>query len=117
MTINIDQARELHELGVRKFADIYYHQLYSGEWSLNEDPSHVLVINSLPAYNAEELISMIKGHFDVIINKDKSVEINTWCDKFKGYDYFKANTLTEALANKLIYDIENRIVSIEEVNK
>lgn len=125
MTINLEQAKRLWELGVRKksrfvwftvYADNKYWDKILYEGKLTEDDLNAAE-TILPAYNAEELISMMQGDYEIRLNADKTVDITVWYERYKGYDYFKGNTLTEALCNKLIYDIENGIITPEEINK
>ena len=116
-TITLNQAKRLAELGVeRKINHGYY-------WRLSDDKLAwvcVLVIYSevkhgIPAYSAEELIKLLRAKEHI------QIEIYSHGDGFMFYQEGKEDiygaTLTEALCNKLIYDLENGITTIEEVNK
>lgn len=122
MTITLQQAKRLSELGVRKKAQFVWFTVYADnkywdkilyEGKLTEDD--IAASETIyPAYNAEELISMIKGCFSVHVYLDKSaIAVNEPLDMF-GYS---GDTLTEALGNKLIHDLENGIITAGEVNK
>lgn len=122
MTINLQQAKRLHELGVRKKAQFVWFTVYADnkywdkilyEGKLTEDD--IAASETIcPAYDAEELISMIKGCFSVHVHLDKSaIAVNEPLDMF-GYS---GDTLTEALGNKLIHDLENGVITSGEVNK
>lgn len=121
MTINIDQSRKLCELGVKKAGlKVWGVKLHE----IKEKPPFYYLTDSwmdigrysfvYPAYDAEELISMLKG--DLYMFRGESGW--WWCGEEYGDPCEHGGaTVTEALANKLIYDIENGITTIEEVNK
>jgi len=122
MTITLDQARKLHKLGVRKESDFYYCS-YKGE-QFNKYYKLQIIQNTFkyafPAYNAEELIKLLraKEHIQIdIYSHDDGFMFHQEGSWVAGEDDIHGSTLTEALANKLIFDLENGIVSIEEVNK
>ncbi len=120
MNINLEQAKRLWELGVRRKASkAWYLEDIRDIWRLGKYHQYKegTYVARCSAYNAEELISMMQGDYEIRLNADKTVDITVWYERYKGYDYFKGNTLTEALCNKLIYDIENGIITPEEINK
>jgi len=118
VTINLEQAKRLWELGVRKLPeDMYSRQAGSDKFTLGLDGSFCVIVEQYPAYSVEELIAMMQGDYEIRMNTNKTVDITVWYERYKGYDYFKGNTLTEVLCNKLIYDIENGIITVEEINK
>ena len=124
MNINLEQAKRLWELGVEKEAYFMWRS-YNGKaelWKFNRTMYITPVMNVwfYPAYNAEELIKLLRSKEHI------PIEIYSHGDGFmfhndrlstssKGDIY--GTTLTEALANKLIYDIENGIITVEEINK
>ena len=128
MTINLEQAKRLRELGVRKnsqfvwctvYADNKYWDKILYEGKLTEDDLNAFE-TILPAYNAEELIKLLRS------KEHMPIEIYSHGDGFMfhqegsfaaGEDDIYGNTLTEALADKLIFDIENGIITPEEINK
>lgn len=114
MTINLEQARKLHELGVTKFAEERYsRQANSDKFALNVDWSYCVIVEEYWAYDTEELVAMLEGSYRIAVCGDKSVRIGSDCYT----ETFEGTTITEALCNKLIYDIENGITTIDEVNK
>lgn len=121
MTITLEQARKLCELGVRKRAEKrWYGEEIDGIvcWETERTKSYNVPSSDKPyAYNAEELFSMIEGGYDINVCEEKTAQVVAWYDVYQGCEYFRANTLTEALADKLIFDIENGIVTVEDVNK
>lgn len=121
MTITLDQARKLHELGVRKKPLKYWgvmNEDYRGKPRIADAWTDLGIYDVVyPAYNAEELFSMIEGGYDINVCEEKTVQVAAWYDVYQGCEYFRANTITEALADKLIHDLENGIISVEEVNK
>jgi len=121
VNINLEQAKRLWELGVRKLPeDMYSRQAGSDKFTLGLDGSFCVIVEQFPAYNAEELIKLLRSKEHI------SIEIYSHGDGFlfhqegsfvAGEDDIYGNTLTEALCNKLIYDIENGIITPEEINK
>lgn len=124
MTINLNQARKLAELGVKRDAEKILAWSTNNKYELFitseiEIPDLYCLPNVFPAYNAEELLGMLKGDLEMYrfegectastaVNHDKPSQD---CTTFYGA------TLTEALCNKLIFDLENGVVTVEEVNK
>ena len=123
MTINLNQARKLAELGVKRKTLKYWGVMnagYRGTPRIADAWTDLGIYdNVLPAYNAEELLGMLKGDLEMYrfegectastaVNHDKPSQD---CTTFYGA------TLTEALCNKLIFDLENGVVTVEEVNK
>lgn len=125
MTITLQQAKRLSELGVRKEA--YFCWMKSDDWDnyvvrtdLERQLTPEILSYVYPAYNAEELVSMIKGDLEIV--RSEEMTFYTFCQMKDedGIEYFgqvHGSTLTEALANKLIYDLENGIITAEDVNK
>ena len=115
-TITLDPARKLWELGVRKEAERCYQNLPERlGMRTTPTPEQIAARYHYPAYNAEELIAMMDGMYQIYIRQDKRVEIYT--DPYSDEKTPMYDTLTEALCNKLIYDIENGIITVEEINK
>ncbi len=120
MTINLQQAKKLHELGVRKKrgeSHWFIRGSYDVDFRLWHGKDCPCDKNHLPAYSAEELLKMNRSTMIITITV---VHIAIQSDKNDENQYFEiesGTTLTEALCNKLIYDLENGIVSLEEVNK
>lgn len=123
MTINLNQARKLAELGVIKQSEKIWAEIIAltGDESFILSTPNVLcskIIHTTgvfyPAYNAEELLGMLKGCLEIYRHPS---EKRTWqiCGEY-GEPIYGA-TLTEALCNKLIHDLENGIISVEEINK
>lgn len=117
MTITLNQARKLAELGVRKKTD--YCWIDEGNHFPPRLQLSIRCHGHPYAYNAEELLGMLKGDLEMYrfegectvstaVNHDKPSQD---CTTFYGA------TLTEALCNKLIFDLENGVVTVEEVNK
>lgn len=118
MTINLEQARKLQELGVTKTARMAYHHTELPDTSFliavsggatsydNTEMSY--------AYNAEELIKLLRAKEHI------QIEIYSHGDGFmfhhEGTDDIYGDSITECLANKLIYDLENGITTVEEIN-
>jgi hypothetical protein len=116
MTITLDQSRKLWELGVRKEAGKSYQNLPERLGiRTTPTPEQIAARYHYPAYNAEELIAMMQGMYQIYIRQDKRVEIYT--EPYSDEKTPMYNTLTQALCNKLIYDIENGIITVEEINK
>lgn len=122
MTISIEQAKKLHELGVMKASEKrWYGEEIDGIvcWETEYTKSYnVPSINKPYAYNAEELVGMMK-YMGVTLEQKNDV---WYCYTYDGepeqiYATIYGATLTEALGNKLICDLENGIVSLEEVNR
>ncbi len=113
--ITLDQARKLCELGVEKEAYFMWrsHNGKSELWKFTKT-APVMDVRFYPAYNAEELIAMMDGMYQIYIRQDKRVEIYT--DPYSDEKTPMYDTLTQALAAKLIYDIENGIITVEEIN-
>lgn len=121
MTINLEQAKRLWELGVRKEAEKSW-----AVWELIGEQSLYLTSSckdmrfkegkTYYAYNAEELIAMIKTPMMFSINNGYVTMQASNSEQITYLELAKI-TLTEALANKLIYDIENGIITPEEINK
>ena len=124
MTLNLQQAKRLNELGVRKKAQFVWFTVYADnkywdkilyEGKLTEDD--IAASETIyPAYNAEELISMIKNPVMISIDNGRVIMRS---DNHQQNTYFGRNkpTLTEALGNKLIHDLESGAVAAEDVNK
>lgn len=121
MTINLTQARKLQELGVRKYAKdewnivgLHSQVLPRGSYGL-VTPSGREERRTYPAYNAEELIKLLRA------KEHTPIDIYSHGDGFMFHhndiDDIYGDSLTECLANELIYMIENGIVSLGEVNK
>jgi hypothetical protein len=124
MTITFEQAKKLHELGVRKHSE--------KAWWYHEHIDHPIVDISgrmgygkiepvAHAYSAEELLAMM-SHGDLEIVRSENATYYTFClmKDVDGVEYWgqvNGATLTEALGNKVIHDLENNIITIEEINK
>ena len=122
MTISLNQARKLAELGVKRDAEKILAWSTNNKYELFitseiEIPDLYCLPNVFPAYNAEELLGMMEGGYDINVCEEKTVQVAAWYDMYQGCEYFRAATLTEALCNKLIFDLENGVVTVEEVNK
>ena len=124
MTINLMQAQKLQELGVKVKAQFVWFTVYADnkywakilyEGKLTEDDLAASE-TIYPAYNAEELLTMLKNEILISTSNGYVVMITGRNYQVTPLELAKI-TLTEALANKLIYDLENGIVSLEEVNK
>lgn len=128
MTINLQQAKRLNELGVRKKAQFVWFTVYADnkywdkilyEGKLTEDD--IAASETIyPAYNAEELIKLLRAkehiQIDIYSHGDGFMfhQEGSWV---AGEDDIHGSTLTEALGNKLIHDLENGIITAGEVNK
>lgn len=128
MTLNLQQAKRLNELGVRKKAQFVWFTVYADnkywdkilyEGKLTEDD--IAASETIyPAYNAEELIKLLRAkehiQIDIYSHGDGFMfhQEGSWV---AGEDDIHGSTLTEALGNKLIHDLENGIVTAEDVNK
>lgn len=124
MTINLNQARKLAELGVEVCTRLLFRVDSRGCTTINGyaggEPNKTarypqMGVSILEAYNAEELLGMMKGQKLSIYKTDSD-----WCcydsSVYPFISHYGA-TLTEALGNKLIHDLENGVVTVEEVNK
>lgn len=124
MAINIDQARKLHKLGVKKECEKSW-----AHWELTKESSLFLTSSckdmrfkegkTYYAYNTEELLNMIEGDLE-LYRFGNSWSVSTAVNHNKPSQdctTFYGATLAEALANKLIYDIGNGTATLEEVNK
>jgi len=125
MTITLAQAKRLSELGVRKEAYwSWTHWKVSGESGLYHTSScnrqQLKEGRNYPAYNAEELIKLLRAkehiQIDIYSHGDGFMfhQEGSWV---AGEDDIHGSTLTEALGNKLIHDLENGIITAGEVNK
>ena len=130
MTITIEQAKRLAKLGVEVHARFLFRvdergytiiNGYAGG-SVNKMIRYPQMgIQMYEAYNAEELIAMgIKGveitiHYDGSIGVIQLYEVER-IDTYSSTTFY-GDTLAEALCNKLIHDIENKRVTVEEINK
>jgi len=128
MTLNLQQAKRLNELGVRKKAQFVWFTVYADnkywdkilyEGKLTEDD--IAASETIyPAYNAEELIKLLRAkehiQIDIYSHGDGFMfhQEGSWV---AGEDDIHGSTLTEALGNKLIHDLENGIITAGEVNK
>lgn len=120
MTINLTQARRLQSLGVDKYAEKSWwsNPVQTDEPfldSCNADVDACYLLHIAQAYNAEELLGMLKNPLMFSITNGyvtMQADINGQIT----YLEFAKITLTEALGNKLIYDLENGIITAEEVN-
>lgn len=115
MPINLTQAQKLQELGVRiKSLKVWgvMNEDYRGKPRIADTWTDTGIYdNTYSAYNAEELLTMLDRKFTIAPYGD-----NEWMCSSIGRIHCGAN-LTEALGNKLIHDIENGIVLVEEINK
>lgn len=68
-----------------------------------------------PAYDAEELLSMLEHGFDIHFYPDKSIGILHY-EHYNKYE-FNSKSLTEVLGDLLIFQLENKITTIEGINK
>lgn len=124
MTITLDQARKLHELGVRKKPLKYWgvmNEDYRGKPRIVDGWADLGIYDVVyPAYNAEELIKLLRAkehiQIDIYSHGDGFMfhQEGSWV---AGEDDIHGSTLTEALGNKLIHDLENGIITAGEVNK
>lgn len=124
MTISIEQAKKLHELGVRRKPLKYWgvmNEDHRGEPRIVDGWADLGIYDVVyPAYSAEELIKLLraKEHIPIdIYSHGDGFMFHQEGSFVAGEDDIYGATLTEALGNKLIYDLENGIVSVEEVNK
>jgi hypothetical protein len=126
--VNFELSKRLHELGVNKGK--LCNSIFS--WESCKDGSTQLVmsewlstaLNSLhqtPAYTASELLEMIPfdikndGNFD--IGKDEGKYEARYMFDDGIYPILCDENLSNALAKMLIYLIENKIVSVENINE
>lgn len=123
MTINLQQAKKLHELGVRKKPLKYWGVMdedYRGKPRITDAWTDTGIYDHIyPAYSAEELLKMNRSTMIITIYDDGTT-IAIQSDKNDENQYLEiesGTTLTEALCNKLIHDLENGIVSLDEVNE
>lgn len=124
MTTTFHQSKRLWELGVRKLPDdMYSRQAGSDKFTLGLDGSFCVIVEQYPAYNAEELSSMIRGDLEIVRRDGETGYAYYTFGSFKdedGIEYWGqvcGSTLTEALGNRLIHDLENNIITLEEINK
>lgn len=124
MTINLDQARKLCELGVEVKAEKDWRHDYKGNATIVRNYGGTrqpqMGVSYLPAYNAEELIKLLrsKEHIQIdIYSHGDGFMFHQEGSFVAGEDDIYGSTLTEALGNKLIHDLENGIITAGEVNK
>lgn len=125
MTTTLDQSRKLYELGVRKESEKGWAWT---DWEHSPEPEPFELISLpgtnrdyystlYPAYNAEELIAMMQlnNRPQLMIVYDR---INKWQVMLLDiHPVVLGDNITQALATRLIYDLENNIISLEEINK
>lgn len=124
MTISLTQARKLQSLGVDKFAEKSWwsNPVQTDEPfldSCNADVDACYLLHIAQAYNAEELLGMLKGDLEIYRFEGEctvSTAVNH-SNPSQDCTTFYGATLTEALGNKLIYDLENGIITAEEANR
>lgn len=123
MTINLDQAKKLHELGVRKKPLKYWGVMdedYRGKPRITDAWTDTGIYDHIyPAYNSEELVGMLKADLE-IYRFEGDWTISTAMNHgnpSQDCTVFYAATLTEVLGDKLIHDLENGIVSLEDVSR
>lgn len=123
MTITLNQAQKLHELGVRKKPLKYWGVMdedYRGKPRITDAWTDTGIYDHIyPAYSAEELLKMNRSTMIITIYDDGTT-IAIQSDKNDENQYLEiesGTTLTEALGNKLIHDLENGIITAGEVNK
>lgn len=119
MTISLTQARKLQSLGVDKYAEKSWWSnpvQTDGPFldSCNADVDACYLLHIAQAYNAEELLGILKGVLEIYRHPS---EKRTWQICGEHGEPIYGATLTEALGNKLIYDLENGIITAEEANR
>ena len=121
MTITLDQASKLCKLGIELRAEKDWRHDYKGNATIVRNHGGVrqpeMGVSYLPAYSAEELLKMTPQAIIIILHADGWKSIQSEKDDKCIYLNIANDSLTEMLADKLINDIENKRVTVEEINK
>lgn len=123
MTINLTQAQKLQELGVKvKSLKVWgvMNEDYREKPRIADTWTDTGIYdNTYSAYNAEELIKLLRSKehhpIDIYSHGDGFMFHNDGSE-IAGQDDIYGDSLTECLANELIYMLENGVITAEEIN-
>lgn len=108
------QAKKLNELGVIQGCSLFFFDGWSKDYRIQFNSSHKDghykdAKSCFSAFTVAELSVMLGAYAETYFTKN-----NTWRIGDADWDF---NTQAEASADRLIYLLENEIITVEEVNK
>lgn len=111
----LEQAKRLKELGVTARSIFMHSEHLEGSVITNTDTAvHLSAMDYAPAYTVAELMQAI--NWDYVSISAPYQEDNTW-DMFLRSDKISGLMLSHVLADTIIYQLENNLITTEQINK